>query len=116
MSQSTEHSTAPGHVHAVPLGILFAVFAALMVCTGLTVGVSMLHLPQTLAVVIAMVVAVIKAGLVALFFMHLWWDSRFNGLILIIALLFVALFITIALLDTGNYQSDMEAPQGVVAQ
>jgi cytochrome c oxidase subunit 4 len=39
-----------------------------------------------------------------MYFMHLRWDSPFNGLILIAALFFVSLFIGLALLDSHSYQ------------
>ena len=52
------------------------VFFALMVLTVVTVGVSYIHLPVHQAVALALVVASIKASLVALFFMHLIDEKR----------------------------------------
>lgn len=51
--------------------IYIMVFATLMVLTVVTVAVSYLHLEVREAVAIALVIASIKASLVALFFMHL---------------------------------------------
>ena len=51
--------------------IYLGVFAALAVLTGVTVGVSYLHLAEGAAVALALVIAITKASLVALFFMHL---------------------------------------------
>jgi cytochrome c oxidase subunit IV len=47
------------------------IFIALAFCTVVTVGIAYYHLPPVLAVIVAMLVASIKASLVALFFMHL---------------------------------------------
>ena len=49
----------------------YTIFGALMVLTIVTVGVSYLHLPVAMAVLVALVVATVKGSLVALFFMHL---------------------------------------------
>jgi len=48
----------------------FAIFGALMVLTGLTVGVSMIDFGGSLNIVLALTIAVSKALLVILFFMH----------------------------------------------
>ena len=47
------------------------VFVTLMVLTVVTVTVSRLHLPVAAAIVVALVIASVKAGLVASYFMHL---------------------------------------------
>src|SRR4051794_30548662 len=100
--QSNAHnpanSHAQGHVHVVPPKILLATFAALLVLTVLTVGVTLVDLGP-LNIWIALGVAVAKAALVALYFMHLRWDAPFNGLILISALFFVAIMIGTTILD-----------------
>lgn len=49
----------------------WVIFAALLGLTGVTVAISYIHLPHTLAVLLAIFVATIKASLVALYFMHL---------------------------------------------
>ncbi len=51
------------------------VFAALFLCTILTVAVSTVHLGHTNNVIVALVIASFKASLVALIFMHLKWES-----------------------------------------
>lgn len=51
--------------------LYFMIGAALLVLTVVTVGVSYIHLPIAGAVVVAMVVALTKGGLVASIFMHL---------------------------------------------
>jgi cytochrome c oxidase subunit 4 len=47
------------------------VFVTLMALTIITVAISRLHLPVHLAVTVALIVASVKAGLVASYFMHL---------------------------------------------
>src|SRR5690349_18980948 len=77
------------HVHVVPPKILLTVFAALLVLTFLTVAVTWVDFGRTANVWIALTIAAIKSALVALYFMHLRWDSKFNSVILIAALFFV---------------------------
>lgn len=56
--------------------VYIGVFAALMALTVITVGVAQLHLPTGLAITVALLVAIIKGSLVALFFMHLSNERR----------------------------------------
>lgn len=96
------------HVHVVPVWLLLGVFGGLIVLTWATVAVTAVDLGAG-NIFVAMLIAVLKAGLVAMFFMHLRWDSPFNGLILVSSLLFVAIFIAIALMDSVNYRHNVEA-------
>jgi cytochrome c oxidase subunit IV len=95
--------------HALPLALLARVFAALLVLTALTVGVTWFDLGSA-NVFMALAIAVAKAGLVALYFMHLRYDSPINGLVLIVAMLFVALFIGVVMLDSREYQPNLQPP------
>ncbi len=52
------------------------VFVALAVLTVVTVGISYIGMRTALAICVAMVVATVKAGLVAGFFMHLLTEQR----------------------------------------
>lgn len=71
------------------------VFVALLALTAVTVGVSYLHLEVTEAVTVALLIAVFKASLVALFFMHLISERQVIFLILAftVAFFFVLLFV-----------------------
>lgn len=91
--------------HVVPLYVLLAVFAALLIMTWLTVTATRVDLGRW-NLGIAMGIATIKAALVALYFMHLRYDSPFYGLLFLTGLLFVLIFISITLLDTLRYQPD----------
>ena len=89
--------------HVVPIPVLLAVFAMLMVLTVATVSATWVDLGGA-NLWIAMGVAVVKAALVALYFMHLRYDHPFNALIFTAALVFLALFISLTMLDTLEYQ------------
>lgn len=86
------------HEHIVPAKIYLGVWAALLVLTGVTVGASRINLGE-LNLLLAMGIATLKAALVALFFMHLLYDERFNLVVLGTGLIFVIIFLTFTLAD-----------------
>lgn len=90
----------------MPWPLLVAVFLALIGLTFLTVAATWIDL-GALNLWIAMAIATAKASLVALFFMHLIYDRPFNSIVLIGALFFVMLFVSLALMDTIAYSPDM---------
>ncbi|MFO0573481.1 MAG: cytochrome C oxidase subunit IV family protein [Polyangia bacterium] len=101
-------TNTPGHdehahdePHVLPLATYFAVWGALVVLTVITVAVSRFDFGAA-NTVIAMFVATVKASLVALFFMHLFYDAKFNLVILLASLLFVSIFFTPVLIDLGT--------------
>jgi cytochrome c oxidase subunit 4 len=79
---------------------LWAIGIALMFLTVLTVVVSDLGIPAPYNLVAALLIAGGKAFLVAAFFMNLYWDTKFNAMLLIAAFLFFLLMVSITLLDT----------------
>ena len=89
------------HVHVHPASTYVKIFGALVFLTLLTVGLSRIHLGNW-NFFIAVVVATIKASLVALFFMHLKDDNRFNVLIFVGSLLFIAVFFIYTMNDTQH--------------
>ena len=103
-----EHNTHDEHVHVVSMKVLIVIFVALLILTVLTVAASDAARSGLLDlgpgnIVVALAIALVKASLVALYFMHLRYDSLFNGIVLVAALLFVVLFIAIALMDSNEY-------------
>ena len=66
----------------------FIIFGALMVLTAVTVGVSYLHLPVALAILVALAVATIKGSLVAMFFMHLKGERKLIYYVLVLTVIF----------------------------
>lgn len=93
--------------HVMPIPILLAVFAALIVGTIATVAAAYVDLGE-LNLLIALGIATAKASLVAVYFMHLRYDNPFHALIFCIALAFLALFLMLTLLDTSQYRPEIQ--------
>jgi len=112
MNENAKDETveSPTLAHVIPVQVLVAAFLALMVLTAVTVGVSYFDF-GSLNLLVAVGVATIKASVVALYFMHLRYDSPFNGLIFVTAVIFLALFLSITLLDTIEYQGEIDTFQ-----
>jgi cytochrome c oxidase subunit 4 len=89
-------STSSGHV--VPIKLYLAVFAALMVLTAFTVWVAFLDLGPANSIV-ALGVAVIKATLVVLFFMHVKYSSRLTWLVVASGFFFLVIMIALTMAD-----------------
>lgn len=93
----------PGHaVPGAAVSTYFAVFGALIVLTALTVGASYLPLgnaPPIVHTLIAMAIAAVKAGLVLLFFMHLWHSPRLTWLVAFGSLLWLAIMMVLTWAD-----------------
>ena len=87
----------PGH-DVVPVPVYLGVFAALIVLTGVTVWVATIDLGD-LNVVVALVIATLKAVLVMLFFMHLRHSGKFLWVVLGFSFGFMALLIALTLSD-----------------
>jgi cytochrome c oxidase subunit 4 len=64
----------------VPTRVYYAVFAALMVLTGLTTSVAFFDL-GVFSPIVALSIAVLKASLVVLFFMHLRYSTRLTWVV-----------------------------------
>ncbi|MEW6337964.1 MAG: cytochrome C oxidase subunit IV family protein [Acidobacteriota bacterium] len=95
-----------GFVHVVPVRVLLAVWATLMVLTVVTVAVTWVDLGN-FNLWMAMAIAAVKACLVVLYFMHMRYDRPINAIVFVAALLFVALFVSLALVDTRAYQPEL---------
>ncbi|MGO8748458.1 MAG: cytochrome C oxidase subunit IV family protein [Thermoguttaceae bacterium] len=104
-----------GHgAHVLPVGVLLGVFAVLIVLTVATVAVTWIDLGRW-NLVAALGIATVKGSLVVLYFMHLKYDSPFNGLIFVAALAFLALFLLLVLLDASQYQPDIQSYRDAVS-
>jgi cytochrome c oxidase subunit 4 len=75
------------------------VFVALAVLTVVTVGISYLHLATPYAISVALVVATVKAGLVAGYFMHLLSEEK---VILWLLILCAAFLVALMVLPVGT--------------
>ncbi len=104
------------HHHAVPLWLLTVVYVVLLLLTGATVWVTRIDGNQvnvpSFNILMALVIAFVKAVLVCMIFMHLRWDSAFNTVIVITSLMFVTLFIGFTIIDSSNYKSTLTPPTG----
>ena len=85
-----------GHVGSIK-GYL-AIFGALMVLTGVTVAVAFVNL-GALNFPVAMAIALLKATLVILFFMHVKESSRLTKLIVGTGFFFLLVMFTLTLTD-----------------
>jgi cytochrome c oxidase subunit 4 len=92
--------------HLVPIRTLMLTGLALLFLTVVTVAVRYIDVGE-FNIVIALGVAVVKAVLVVLVFMHLLWDRSFNSLMLVGSIVFVVLLIGIAMTDTRMYKPSL---------
>lgn len=93
-----------GLAHVATIKTLIATGGTLLVLTIVTVLATKVDFGANINLGIAMVIAVTKATLVILFFMHLRYDRLFHSVIFVSALAAAALFIGFTLMDTGQYQ------------
>lgn len=108
---ATEHHADPhddhGHglAHTAQVKVLLGTGGALLMLTVLTVFSSKQDFGgASINLAIAMVIAVTKATLVILFFMHLRYDRLFHSVVFISAILAASLFVGFTLMDSGQYQ------------
>ena len=73
----------------VPASLYLVIFGALLLLTGLTVWVAFHHLGDPWNDVVAITIAVTKATLVVLFFMHVKYSTAMVRLTVIAAILFL---------------------------
>jgi cytochrome c oxidase subunit 4 len=102
-----------GQEHVLPVKAYAAIFGALVLLTGITVGVSLADL-GSLAIYVALAVALVKAFLVVAYFMHLGFDARFNAFIFLSSLLFLAIFFVLTMIDLGSRGSVLEVQDNFV--
>ncbi|HEV7558448.1 MAG TPA: cytochrome C oxidase subunit IV family protein, partial [Kofleriaceae bacterium] len=76
----------------------------LLMLTLVTVLATKINFGANINLAIAMFIAVVKATLVILFFMHLKYDKLFHSVVFVSALLAASLFVGFTLMDTGQYQ------------
>jgi cytochrome c oxidase subunit 4 len=79
--------------------VYLRVGAALLFLTVITVAVSQFDFGE-FNLIVAMAIAALKGILVALFFMHLKYDNKFYMIIFTTALIFLAVFIILTMMDT----------------
>ena len=85
-------------VHVVPLRVYFVIFASLMVLTAVTVAVAYLDLGP-LNTVAALAIAVTKAALVILYFMHVRYSPSLTKLVVAGSFLWLFIMLSITMSD-----------------
>src|SRR5213592_2028083 len=101
-----EHDDHDDHglAHVAAIKTLIATGGTLLFLTLVTVLATKIDFGANINLAIAMVIAVTKATLVVLFFMHLRYDRLFHSVVFVSALLAASLFVGFTLMDTGQYQ------------
>jgi cytochrome c oxidase subunit IV len=111
---ATQHDQAHGHdehhddhgiSHVASIKNLLTTWIALMILTVVTVGATRFDFGSGANLAIAMAIAVVKATLVCLFFMHLKYDKLFHTVLIVGAVVTAALFVGYTLLDSNQYQN-----------
>ncbi len=85
-------------VHIVPLKIYFVIFTSLMILTAVTVAVAYLDLGP-LNTILALSIAVTKAALVILYFMHVRYSPSLTKLVVAGSFLWLFILLSITMSD-----------------
>lgn len=85
--------------HIVPVRIYLTIFAALLFGTALTVVAAFVDFPWQFNTIVALTIAVTKATLVVLYFMHVRYSSRLIWVIVASALFWMAILFSLTLSD-----------------
>jgi cytochrome c oxidase subunit 4 len=99
-SSDDTHGSHGGH-HILPLGVYWAVFLALVVGTIVTVWSATIDLGP-LNVVVALLIASVKAALVILYFMHVKYSSRMVQLFAAAGFFWVVIMIVFTMADFAS--------------
>jgi cytochrome c oxidase subunit IV len=85
--------------HIVPRRTYYLIFLTLMVCTAITVAVAFIDLGP-LNTFVAMTIAVLKATLVVLFFMHVKYSTRLTWAVVMASVFWLGILIV---MTAGDY-------------
>src|SRR5215510_15714047 len=86
------------HVHILPKRIYYTVFGILMLCTYLTVQIAFFDLGP-LNTIAALGIAVFKATIVVLFFMHVKYSTRLTWLVVLGSLFWLFILLALTMSD-----------------
>jgi cytochrome c oxidase subunit 4 len=100
MAEHAASATGSAHLehHVVSWRVYLAIFAALCVLTGVTVLVTGFDFGP-LNLLVALGIAVTKAALVVLYFMHARYSPRLTGVVIAAALAFFVILVFLTLTD-----------------
>jgi cytochrome c oxidase subunit IV len=100
---AADHMTSD---HAVDIDrhvrVYITVFVALMILTIVTVAISRPHLSVSLAVTVALFVAIIKGSLVAAYFMHLVSEKKLIYAVLALTVAFFVVLLALPVLTVND--------------
>ena len=99
MQHSQELDTESERMHHVtPASVYYVIFGALIVLTAITVGVAFLDLGW-LNTPIALLIAVLKASLVILYFMHVRWSTHLTWVVVVGSFLWLGVLFVLTFSD-----------------
>jgi cytochrome c oxidase subunit 4 len=106
MADQAEHHDDHEHgiSHVASAKTLVATGGTLLMLTLLTVLATKIDFGANINLAVAMVIAVTKATLVILFFMHLRYDRLFHTVVFVSAICAASLFVGFTLMDSSQYQ------------
>ena len=84
--------------HIAPKSLYYSIFAALMVLTGVTVWVATVDLGW-LNTTVAITIAVVKATLVILYFMHVRYGTRLTAVVDVSGFFWFGILVVLTLSD-----------------
>jgi cytochrome c oxidase subunit IV len=92
---ASEHASE----HISTLGSSIAIWLTLLAFTGITVGAAFIDLGP-FNIIVALVIATIKATLVVLFFMHVkYTHEKLTGLVVVTAIFFLFILLALSMAD-----------------
>jgi cytochrome c oxidase subunit 4 len=86
------------HSHILPKRVYYTIFAILMFCTYLTVQIAFFDLGE-LNTIAALVIAVFKATIVVLFFMHVKYSTRLTWLVVTGSIFWLGIMLALTMSD-----------------
>lgn len=113
-SHDAAHAHGSGHHHVTPPAVFFGVLVALLFLTVITVAASRVDFGSA-NLLIAMLIASVKAALVIAIFMHVKWDTAINRIVFLGSFLFLSLLLIFTLADQAtrgraNARNTIRAP------
>ena len=108
----SDHDNGEYHVHAhvTDTKVYAGILAGLLFLTALTVGLYNVRLGAA-NLVVAIVIATVKASLVVTYFMHMKYEAKFNVLLFLGSLAFGGVFLAYTINDT-NHRGNVDAWHG----
>jgi cytochrome c oxidase subunit IV len=84
--------------HIVPTRVYYTIFTVLIVCTAITVGVAFVDL-GVLNTIAALSIAVFKAVLVVLYFMHVKYSTRLTWVVVVGSVFWLGILLALTMGD-----------------